>query len=155
MLNTDATIRNLILEGHFDKINTLLEGGIDGASYSFNKDLYRLIKARPDQQGRRRALLAEPAAARDEPEGYLHQELGGGPTIPMRASGAIIVVLLAAAARAADPTPAPDSIAAAKKDLAAIKAPASAGRQRQPSGRGHEGPRARSRSRRSGTLAPC
>jgi twitching motility protein PilT len=44
VLNTDATIRNLILEGHFDKINTLLESGIDGSSYSFNKDLYRLIK---------------------------------------------------------------------------------------------------------------
>ncbi len=45
VLNTDATIRNLILEGHFDKINTLLESGIDGSSYSFNKDLYRLIKS--------------------------------------------------------------------------------------------------------------
>jgi twitching motility protein PilT len=44
VLNTDATIRNLILEGHFDKITTLLESGIDGSSYSFNKDLYRLIK---------------------------------------------------------------------------------------------------------------
>ena len=44
ILNTDATIRNLILEGQFDKIHTLLEGGLDGASYSFNKDLYRLIK---------------------------------------------------------------------------------------------------------------
>ena len=44
ILNTDATIRNLILEGQFDKIHTLHEGGLDGASYSFNKDLYRLIK---------------------------------------------------------------------------------------------------------------
>ena len=45
VLNADATIRNLILEGEFDKINALLESGIDGTSYSFNKDLYRLIKA--------------------------------------------------------------------------------------------------------------
>ena len=45
VLNTDATIRNLILEGQFDKITQLLEGGLDGSSYSFNKDLYRLIKA--------------------------------------------------------------------------------------------------------------
>src|SRR5471032_223275 len=45
VLNTDATVRNLILEGQFDKINSLLESGIDGSSYSFNKDLYRLIKA--------------------------------------------------------------------------------------------------------------
>jgi len=45
VLNTDSTIRNLILEGHFDKITQLLEGGLDGNSYSFNKDLYRLIKA--------------------------------------------------------------------------------------------------------------
>jgi hypothetical protein len=36
-----------------------------------------------------------------------------------------MLVLLASAARAADPTPAPDSIAAAKKDLAAMKAPVS------------------------------
>jgi twitching motility protein PilT len=45
VLNTDATIRNLILEGQFDKINQLLDSGIDGNSYSFNKDIYRLIKA--------------------------------------------------------------------------------------------------------------
>jgi len=45
VLNTDATIRNLILEGQFEKITSLLEGGLDGTSYSFNKDLYRLIKA--------------------------------------------------------------------------------------------------------------
>jgi twitching motility protein PilT len=45
VLNADSTIRNLILEGHFDKINTLLDSGLDGTSYSFNKDLYRLIKA--------------------------------------------------------------------------------------------------------------
>jgi twitching motility protein PilT len=45
ILNADATIRNLILEGHFDKINTLMEGGLDGGTFSFNKDLYRLIKA--------------------------------------------------------------------------------------------------------------
>ncbi|HXQ79811.1 MAG TPA: PilT/PilU family type 4a pilus ATPase [Opitutaceae bacterium] len=44
VLNADATIRNLILEGQFDKINTLLESGIDGTSFSFNKDIYRLIK---------------------------------------------------------------------------------------------------------------
>jgi len=45
VLNTDATIRNLILEGQFDKISALLESGVDGSSYSFNKDIYRLIKA--------------------------------------------------------------------------------------------------------------
>jgi hypothetical protein len=39
----------------------------------------------------------------------------------MRASGAIILVLLASAARADPPAPAPDSIAAAKKDFATIK----------------------------------
>jgi hypothetical protein len=42
----------------------------------------------------------------------------------MRASGAILVFLLASAAWAADPpVPAPDSIAAAKKDIAALKSP--------------------------------
>jgi hypothetical protein len=42
----------------------------------------------------------------------------------MRASGAILLGILAVAARAGDPPPADDSIAAAKRDLAAIKAPA-------------------------------
>jgi len=42
----------------------------------------------------------------------------------MRASGVILLGIFAAAARAGDPPPADDSIAAAKKDLAAIKAPA-------------------------------
>ena len=40
----DATVRNLILEGHNDKIQQLLESGGDDGSKSFNKDLYRLIK---------------------------------------------------------------------------------------------------------------
>src|SRR4051812_17592265 len=40
----DATVRNLILDGHNDKIQQLLESGADGMSKSFNKDLYRLIK---------------------------------------------------------------------------------------------------------------
>lgn len=44
----------------------------------------------------------------------------------MRASGTLLMVLLAAAARAEDAAPAPaDSIAAAKRDLAAIKSPLS------------------------------
>jgi twitching motility protein PilT len=45
VLNADATIRNLILEGQFEKIQGLLEGSADSNSYSFNKDIYRLIKA--------------------------------------------------------------------------------------------------------------
>ena len=45
ILNADATVKNLILEGHFDKIQGLMESGVDACSFSFNKDLYRLIKA--------------------------------------------------------------------------------------------------------------
>ncbi len=44
ILVADATVRNLILDGHNDKIQQLLENGADGGSKSFNKDLYRLIK---------------------------------------------------------------------------------------------------------------
>jgi twitching motility protein PilT len=44
ILVADATVRNLILDGHNDKIQQLLESGADGGSKSFNKDLYRLIK---------------------------------------------------------------------------------------------------------------
>ena len=44
ILVADATVRNLILDGHFDKIQQLLEASSDQGSKSFNKDLYRLIK---------------------------------------------------------------------------------------------------------------
>ncbi len=44
ILVADTTVRNLILEGHFDKIQQLLESSSDQGSKSFNKDLYRLIK---------------------------------------------------------------------------------------------------------------
>jgi len=45
ILSADATVKNLILEGHFDKIQGILESGVDSSSFSFNKDIYRLIKA--------------------------------------------------------------------------------------------------------------
>ncbi len=44
ILNADTVVRNLILEGQFDKIQGILEGTGDSTSYSFNKDIYRLIK---------------------------------------------------------------------------------------------------------------
>lgn len=44
ILVADTTVRNLLLEGHFDKIQQLLEQGSEDGSKSFNKDLYRLIK---------------------------------------------------------------------------------------------------------------
>jgi len=44
ILVADATVRNLILDGHFDKIQQLLESSSEQGSKSFNKDLYRLIK---------------------------------------------------------------------------------------------------------------
>lgn len=45
ILNADATVKNLILEGQNEKIQGLLESNADSATFSFNKDLYRLIKA--------------------------------------------------------------------------------------------------------------
>lgn len=45
ILNADAVVKNLILEGQFEKIQGLLEGSADSNSFSFNKDIYRLIKA--------------------------------------------------------------------------------------------------------------
>ncbi|MEY3773981.1 MAG: hypothetical protein RLZZ129_761 [Verrucomicrobiota bacterium] len=45
ILNADAVVKNLILEGQFDKLQGMMEGTGDSSSYSFNKDIYRLIKA--------------------------------------------------------------------------------------------------------------
>ncbi len=45
VLNADTVVRNLILEGQYEKIQGLLEGTGDSSSFSFNKDIYRLIKA--------------------------------------------------------------------------------------------------------------
>ena len=44
ILAADQTVRNLILEGENEKIQGLLEAGTDSASYSFNRDILRLIK---------------------------------------------------------------------------------------------------------------
>ncbi len=45
ILNADATVKGLILEGQNEKIQGLLESNSDSATFSFNKDIYRLIKA--------------------------------------------------------------------------------------------------------------
>jgi twitching motility protein PilT len=45
ILNADTVVRNLILEGQFEKIQGILEGTGDSSSFSFNKDIFRLIKA--------------------------------------------------------------------------------------------------------------
>jgi len=45
VLNADSVVRNLILEGQNDKIQGILEGSVDSNSYSFNKDIYRLVKS--------------------------------------------------------------------------------------------------------------
>jgi twitching motility protein PilT len=45
ILTADAVVKNLILEGQFEKIQGILEGTGDSNSFSFNKDIYRLIKA--------------------------------------------------------------------------------------------------------------
>ena len=45
ILNADTTVKSLILEGHFEKIQGILESGVDSSSFSFNKDIYKMIKA--------------------------------------------------------------------------------------------------------------
>jgi twitching motility protein PilT len=45
ILTADTTVRQLILEGQNEKIQGLLESGADSMNFSFNRDLYRLIKA--------------------------------------------------------------------------------------------------------------
>jgi len=45
ILVADTTVRNLLIEGHFDKIQQMLETGDEAGSKSFNRDIYRLIKA--------------------------------------------------------------------------------------------------------------
>ncbi len=45
ILAMDGVSRNLIHEGMFDKIPSVLESGGEGGSQSFNKDLLRLMKA--------------------------------------------------------------------------------------------------------------
>ena len=44
ILTADAVVKNLILEGQFEKIQGIMEGSGDSNSFSFNKDIYRLIK---------------------------------------------------------------------------------------------------------------
>ena len=44
ILTADSVVKNLILEGQNEKIQGLLESGTDSTSYSFNRDILRLIK---------------------------------------------------------------------------------------------------------------
>ncbi len=41
----DSVSRNVIQEGQFNKLNSIMDGGGESGSRSFNKDLFRLIKA--------------------------------------------------------------------------------------------------------------
>jgi twitching motility protein PilT len=46
ILAADTTVRNLILDGKNEQVQGLLDSGTDsGGTFSFNRDLYRLIKA--------------------------------------------------------------------------------------------------------------
>ena len=43
ILNADATVKNLILEGKFDKLQGIMDGTGESKSFSFNADILRLI----------------------------------------------------------------------------------------------------------------
>jgi twitching motility protein PilT len=45
ILTADATVKSLILEGQNEKVQDMLESSGDSKSFSFNKDILRLIKA--------------------------------------------------------------------------------------------------------------
>jgi twitching motility protein PilT len=45
ILNADAVVKNLILEGQNEKIQSLLESTSDSNSFAFNRDIYRLVKS--------------------------------------------------------------------------------------------------------------
>src|SRR4051812_6855940 len=45
ILNADAVVKNLILEGQNEKLQGILEGSGDSSSFSFNKDIHAKIKA--------------------------------------------------------------------------------------------------------------
>lgn len=45
ILSADSVVKNLILEGQFEKVQGILDAGTDSASFSFNRDIYRLVKA--------------------------------------------------------------------------------------------------------------
>jgi twitching motility protein PilT len=45
ILLADATVRGLILEAQNEKIQEILETGGDQGNFSFNRDIYRLVKA--------------------------------------------------------------------------------------------------------------
>ncbi|MEN9635729.1 MAG: hypothetical protein RL077_4133 [Verrucomicrobiota bacterium] len=45
ILTADSTVRNLILEGQNEKIQSLLDSSGDSTSFPFNKDIYRQIKS--------------------------------------------------------------------------------------------------------------
>jgi twitching motility protein PilT len=44
ILVADTTVRNLLIEGHFEKLQQLMDTGDEAGSKSFNRDIYRLIK---------------------------------------------------------------------------------------------------------------
>lgn len=44
IMNADSVVKNLILDGQFEKIQGILDGGTDSLSFSFNRDIYRLIR---------------------------------------------------------------------------------------------------------------
>jgi twitching motility protein PilT len=45
ILSADSVVRNYILEGQQEKVQGLLDSGADAGSFSFNRDIHRLIKA--------------------------------------------------------------------------------------------------------------
>ena len=45
ILHADATVRSLLLEGQFERIQSLLDSGNETGTFAFNRDLLRLVRA--------------------------------------------------------------------------------------------------------------
>ena len=75
ILNADATVKNLILEGQFDKLQGIMDGSGDSKSFSFNADILRLINEGKISKADGLRFFSISAGSRDESQGYLYQNL--------------------------------------------------------------------------------
>ncbi len=72
----DSVSRNVIQEGNFEKLNSIMDGGGESGSHSFNKDLFRLIKAGKISKSDGLAFSPNPKALEMNLKGIFQSEGG-------------------------------------------------------------------------------